>query len=387
MTVSLSATVHPAAELFPMMEGEAFDALVEDIKKHGLRMPIVQIKNAILDGRNRYRACLLAGVDVRTEEFTGTDPVAYVISANLQRRHLDASQRSMVASRLANLPRGRPWPSNTPKDTFTQPEAAKVLNVSHRSVVRAANVQSLGVPELVGMVDRGELAVAVADKIAKMPHEEQTRVIQEAGEDTKSLKGVAKKVVRQGRETALAEKIEVASKTIGHQTYGVIYADPPWQFEPYSRETGMDRAADNHYPTMNIDAICDLSNRIPAAPDCVLFLWATAPMLVAGIDVMSEWGFTYKSHVVWAKPNAGTGYWFRSKHEILLVGTRGNIPAPAPGSQFPSIIEAPTTKHSEKPSDFREMIETMFPQLPRVEMFAREAATGWDAWGAEAPVG
>jgi N6-adenosine-specific RNA methylase IME4 len=96
----------------------------------------------------------------------------------------------------------------------------------------------------------------------------------------------------------------------------------------------MDRAADNHYPTMTTEQICALE--IPAADNCALFLWATAPMLPEALAVMVAWGFTYKSHCIWAKDRLGTGYWFRNQHELLLVGTRGNIPAPAPGTQFPS---------------------------------------------------
>lgn len=163
--------------------------------------------------------------------------------------------------------------------------------------------------------------------------------------------------------------------------YGLIYADPPWRFEPYSRKTGLDRSADNHYPTMTIEAIRLL--KVPAANDCVLFLWATPPMLPAALGVMANWDFVYKSQFVWIKDAIGTGFWARAKHELLLVGTRGRVPAPAPGRQYPSVIEAPRDRHSQKPDVFRHMIEAMFPTLPRIELFARERAPAWDAWGNE----
>jgi N6-adenosine-specific RNA methylase IME4 len=139
----------------------------------------------------------------------------------------------------------------------------------------------------------------------------------------------------------------------------------------------MDRAADNHYPTMELIDIKALD--IPAADDCVLFLWATAPMMPEALEVMKAWGFTYKSRCVWVKDRIGTGHWFRDQAEELLVGTRGKIPAQAPGQQFAS------DDHSAKPAIFHEMIETMFPHLPRIELFARRARTGWDRWGNEAP--
>ncbi len=91
----------------------------------------------------------------------------------------------------------------------------------------------------------------------------------------------------------------------------------------------MDRAADNHYPCEAEAATKALDVASIAADDCVLFLWATAPMLPQALDVMQAWGFTYRSGCVWAKTRPGTGYWFRNKHEHLLIGTRGKIPAPA----------------------------------------------------------
>jgi len=191
-----------------------------------------------------------------------------------------------------------------------------------------------------------------------------------------------KKRRRAERERELAEKTIAASEALGTKLYGVIYADPPWHFKPYSDITGMDRAADNHYPTMTLEDIKALT--VPAARDCVLFLWATVPMLPEALAVMSAWGFTYRSHCVWIKHKAGTGYWFRNQHELLLVGTRGSIPAPAPGEQYVSILDAPAEAHSAKPFHFTEIIEELFPNLPRLEMFHRgETYTGWDYWGNE----
>jgi N6-adenosine-specific RNA methylase IME4 len=165
--------------------------------------------------------------------------------------------------------------------------------------------------------------------------------------------------------------------------YGVVYADPPWSFEPFSAETGMDRAADNHYPTMTLAEIAAL--KVPVAEDAVLFLWATAPMLPEALAVMSAWDFAYKSHFVWTKDKAGTGYWNRNKHELLLIGTRGQVPAPAPGEQYESVIPAPRGEHSAKPFAFREIIDDLFPTLPKIELFARgEASAGWVVWGNEA---
>jgi len=186
---------------------------------------------------------------------------------------------------------------------------------------------------------------------------------------------------REERERELADKTMLASQDLGQQMYNVIYADPPWRFEPYSRVTGMDRAADNHYPTMSRAQIAAL--QVPAAPDCALFLWATVPMLTEALHIMRSWGFTYKSNLCWVKSKIGTGYWSRNQHELLLIGTRGSVPAPAPGTQFASVVRADNMRHSQKPVEFYEIIERYSPVAPKLEMFARSRREGWDAWGNE----
>jgi N6-adenosine-specific RNA methylase IME4 len=235
-----------------------------------------------------------------------------------------------------------------------------------------------------------------------MPSGTQRARYQKLAAAKPELKAIAKKLRDQGKDatpTAVvreltqgdkkkhrsAREAELGARQIALPTkkYGVILADPEWRFEPWSRETGMDRAADNHYPTSVTETIALRDVASIAADDCVLFLWATAPMLPQALEVMRAWGFEYRSQVVWAKDRLGTGYWFRNKHELLLVGVHGSIPAPAPGTQFPSLIEAAVCVHSEKPSAFLEMIEAYFPSLPKIELNARKRRPNWDGWGNE----
>ncbi|MBR0694277.1 MT-A70 family methyltransferase [Bradyrhizobium lablabi] len=186
---------------------------------------------------------------------------------------------------------------------------------------------------------------------------------------------------RAERERELAGKI----LALPDKRYGAILSDPGWRFEPRSRETGMDRAADNHYATCELAVIKALDVASIAADDSVLFLWATSPMMPQAREVMQAWGFTYKSQVVWDKEIIGTGYWFRNRHELLLLGTRGKVPAPAPGTQWPSVMVERRTAHSTKPEWNYRLAEEYFPNLPKVELFARRARPGWDCWGFEAP--
>lgn len=394
----MTLSFHPYADLFPLIEGEQFADLVADIKANDLREKIVVWDGAILDGRNRYRAALAAdliddddGPD-RTKYFTrfvpavDGDALAFVISKNLKRRHLDDSQRAMIAARLATMRQGERTdipaePSaNLPK--VSQSDAAKKLSISERALRHARAVQDRGEPELVRAVDRGRLAVSTAERASRLAPEIQRRIAAEAeAGNANAARNSLKKEARATREISLSEK----QRALPAKKFGVIYADPEWRFEPYNRDSGMDRAADNHYPTSGTEAICARPVEQIAAGDCVLFLWATVPMLPDAFDVIRAWGFEYKSHCMWSKDRIGTGYWFRNAHELLLIATRGKIPAPAMGEQWDSVIEAPVGRHSEKPEKFYELIESYFPNLPKIELNARKARSGWDAWGLEAP--
>jgi N6-adenosine-specific RNA methylase IME4 len=141
----------------------------------------------------------------------------------------------------------------------------------------------------------------------------------------------------------------------------------------------------NHYVTAGTEEIARLPIATIAAPDCVLWLWAISSMLPDALYVMNQWGFTYKTGYVWIKDRIGLGYWARSKHVHLLIGTRGHIPAPAPGTQRASVIEASVRAHSVKPDEALEMIEHYYPNLPKIELHRRgPARPGWDGWGLEA---
>jgi N6-adenosine-specific RNA methylase IME4 len=225
-------------------------------------------------------------------------------------------------------------------------------------------------------------------KLSELPDDSFERKVEAAKreivsslESTREERQAEKLARRSVREAELGEK----QRALPARKYGVVVADPEWRFEPWSRETGMDRAPDNHYPTSCLDIIAARDVASIAAEDCVLFLWATAPMLPHALVVMGAWTFDYKSHYIWGKDKIGTGYWAREKHELLLVGTRGEIPCPAMGTQWASLIEAPRGEHSAKPEMFLEMIESYFPSLPKIELNRRgPARAGWDAWGNEA---
>jgi protein gp37/ParB-like chromosome segregation protein Spo0J len=167
---------HPIAEVWPLLDDDALKALAEDIKANGLEHPIVLYEGKVLDGRNRYRACEMAGVEPRYVAYDGNDPVGKAISLNEQRRHLDTSQRALVAARLATLREGRPAKTGE-ISPVSQGRAAEVMNVSRDSVKFAAKVMRDGTAALLQAVERGEIAVSTAAKLANLPPLEQAEAL------------------------------------------------------------------------------------------------------------------------------------------------------------------------------------------------------------------
>lgn len=176
---------HPYANLFPMLSFARLHELSEDIKANGQLDPIIMHEGKILDGRNRWQACVMAEIEPRTVEFDGPDPLAYVISKNLVGRHLTESQRAMIAAKVATMRAGEfkgnqhcspPIGENqlSRKDRQT---AAAELQVGTSSLDRARKVQRDGVPELSEAVEKGEVTVNAASQVAKLPDAEQRAVV------------------------------------------------------------------------------------------------------------------------------------------------------------------------------------------------------------------
>jgi N6-adenosine-specific RNA methylase IME4 len=201
---------------------------------------------------------------------------------------------------------------------------------------------------------------------------------------------LARKTTSQSRLAEFTFKAELvahlrAANSARGEAVAFILADPPWSFEFWSDKGKTVSSPDNLYPTAPLYEIKALAVPEIAADDSVLFLWATVPMLLQALEVMSAWGFRYVSNFCWAKDRAGTGYWNRNKHEQLLVGVKGEVPAPSQSSNWESLIEAPRAAHSQKPDVFHELIEAYFPALPKIERFARgKPRPGWSAWGNKA---
>lgn len=167
---------HPLANILPSLDRVRQAELAQDIADHGLLDPITLLDEQILDGRGRYRACEIAKVEPRYVNCEGDDPIAFVVSKNVHRRHLKTGQRALIAERLASLPLGRP--RKTPSiDGISQEAAAKLLHVSVTSVERAHAVREHGTVELIAAVEQGQVPVSAGAAIAKKPPAQQADAI------------------------------------------------------------------------------------------------------------------------------------------------------------------------------------------------------------------
>ena len=135
---------------------------------------------------------------------------------------------------------------------------------------------------------------------------------------------------------------------------------------------------------MPLHDICALPVHDLVTSDSVLFMWSIVPHLEQAFDVLNAWGFQYVSHLCWVKDRPAQGYWARNQHELLLIARRGDVPAPNPPPA--SVIAAARREHSRKPDEAYEIIEQMFPGLPKLELFARGGREGWAAWGNEVDI-
>jgi len=346
---------HKFADLFPMMQADELDQLVADIKQNGLLEPIVTYEDKILDGRNRWLACGEADVKPRFEVYSGDEPVAFVISKNLHRRHLNKSQEAGVA-----------W-------------KAKPMLVEEAKKRQGMNSNFAHVPELVPEHEKGDARDKAGEMFGVSGRyvDDFGKVITEAPE--------YEEPIMQGEMTITKAKREIQKKIndskpkpkLPDDKYEVIYADPPWNYD----NSGFAQSAASQYPTMSIDDICELRIDKLTVHNSVLFLWATSPLLPDAFKVIEAWGFNYKASMVWVKDRApGMGWWINTKHELLLIACK-DINHPA--IKLDSVIRASVTIHSKKPAEFYEAIEEMYPESKKIELFARQARKGWEAWGNE----
>lgn len=398
-------TTHPAADVFPLLEGQQFDALVEDIRRRGLDQDIVFMRPRrfgkggkvdtraargliILDGRNRLRACLEAGVIATYQEYTGDDPIGFVIAANLHRRQLNESQRAMAAAKIATLQRGRPKAARVQDSTAiaTQGQAAKLMGISERSVAHARQVLDHGARAVIEAVERGSLAVSAASDLVHLPPAQQRaitdRVLEPARRSTKPWSevrpGLVRNLVKHAKRVELAKGLNAKPLPRPEGPFDVLVADPPWRYD--KREGDATSRGHLDYPDMTVDEICAAIPRALAGDDALLWLWTTNAHILEAARVLGAWGFAHKTLLTWDKGRIGLGDWLRGQTEHCILAVRGS--PTFIGGVDSTLLRGDVREHSRKPESFYELVDRTSPGS-KLELFSRSARPGWAAWGAE----
>jgi N6-adenosine-specific RNA methylase IME4 len=173
--------------------------------------------------------------------------------------------------------------------------------------------------------------------------------------------------------------------------FATILADPPWRFANRTGKMAPEHRRLSRYGTMDLADISALPVPDAALPESHLYLWVPNALIVEGLAVMRQWGFTYKTNLVWYKvredggpDGRGVGFYFRNVTELVLFGIRGGVRTLDPGRRQVNLFQSRKRGHSRKPDELYELIERCSPG-PRLELFARYARTGWAQWGDEAP--
>jgi N6-adenosine-specific RNA methylase IME4 len=363
-----------------------YEALKADIAEHGVLIPIEVDENGdILDGHHRVQAWQeLRAEGVNVPQWAKL--IRQGLSEEQKRNH--ARKLNVLRRQMDEEERKRIW-ADMKLDGMSYPAIVAATGVPYGTVYNGINEviksDNLTLPPTNGIDGKTYHA-------QQQPKPEPPPTLFDPG-DSVDLDPVAAeetvKEIRQGRREELREQrvdkindIAKGNEALGtDKRYPVIYADPPWCYE---HSKTVSREIENQYPTMPLAEICALDVSEIATPDGVLFLWATSPKLAEAIQVLEAWGFVYRTCLVWDKERIGMGYYARQQHELLLIGTRGELPVPEPANRPASVIRiARDNEHSTKPDHFHALIERMYPEYDRIELFARHQREGWAAWGNE----
>jgi N6-adenosine-specific RNA methylase IME4/ParB-like chromosome segregation protein Spo0J len=372
-------------QLLPPLSAEEYASLEVSIIAHGVLVPVEYDEDGeILDGHHRVAICESLGlVDwprfVR-KGLSETDKRKLARELNVSRRHLSTAQKqAVIADQLRDTP------------SISSRAIAGMLGVDHKTVssVRSRLVEGGEIPhhEEVEGRDGVKQPARKTIKTAFMPDAENKREYLRGAKEMRAEDQKVRHTVRLAHMEMTAERGRATAPGKLERAYPVYYADPPWKFGVRSEVTGREKSAENHYPTLTTDEICELMAGLIGGGDkspAVLFLWATNPMLPDALRAMQACGFTYVHHWIWDKEVAGTGYWGRDRHELLLIGRRGEVASPLPGSQPETVHREKKGRHSAKPDFFAETIDRLFPGVARLELFCRSPRPGWHHWGFEA---
>lgn len=366
--------------VIPPLSKEEYDGLEQSIVNEGCRDSLITWQGILIDGHNRYEICTKHGIKYETTEKQFKDRsevIEWIITNQFGRRNLSLYNRSILALQLkpifeerakenlvTHTADGYQGLQKSAKAVDTREELAKIAGVSHDTIHKVEKIEQSATPEIKAQIKSGDVSINQAYQA--MRREEKLKAVSEKIENQKDTETKGIDIYNTDRK------------------YNIVYADPAWDYW-----SGGNKNQNLHYKTMTIQDICELPVKNITDKDCVLFLWVTYPILEQAFEVIKAWGFEYSTAgFVWVKKNKvsdtafmGCGSWTRANSELCLLATKGNITRIDAG--ISQVIESPIEEHSKKPAITRELITKLVGELPRIELFSREAVNGWDCWGNE----
>ena len=388
--------------------------LAESIQQLGLLQPIGIDQNyRLVFGERRYRAFEKLGRETIPARIVHVDSLLQAEHAeNEIRKDFTASERFSIAKaveeeiKAQGERRGRPKIDCGTQDLVgidnrqnfdefngkrSDEIAAEKAGFGNRYTYRqAGKVVENGTQELIDAMDQGEIAISTAAILTKATPEEQRqaaaypsmavsiakaakikeREIKEAAKQQKQAVSEEKKQARINDINAQAALISESAPEIPAGPFHVISIDPPWpygtEYDPHGR-----RAA-NPYPEMSLEDIAGLE--IPAADDCVLWLWTTHKFMRHSFSLLDKWGFRDVAILTWVKDRMGLGAWLRSQTEYCIMAVRGSPPVQL--SNQTTVIHGPLREHSRKPDAFYDLVNGLCVGA-KLDYFSREKREGW----------
>ena len=359
--------------LIPALTQEEFSQLKENILSEGVRDPLVCWRNGdltLLDGHNRYRICTENNIhfNIIERDFENREEAkTWIIQNQFGRRNLNNYQRSVLALKLEDIFKkkakekqkesgGAVVQKSAEPPIETRQELAKTAHVSHDTIAKVKVIQ-------------------------EKANDEQKQKLQEGQESVNKIYNELKRAEKKQERRQRHQNVNQVK--LSEKKYRILYCDPPWQYNDSGVITENDNygRASRHYPTMSLSDLMELSIKDIADDNSILFMWSTSPMLECAFELVSSWGFKYKTSFVWDKVKHNFGHYNSVRHELLLVCTRGSC-TPDNLKLFDSVQQIERSKvHSEKPEAFRDIIDTLYTWGNKIELFARKRNTGWDTWG------
>ena len=355
--------------LIPPLSDDEFKQLEENLLRDGIRDPLVVWNGILIDGHNRFEIAQKHGLEFVTTELQFADrneALHWIITNQLGRRNLSAYDRSILALKLKpviaakakekQIESGGAVPQKSAKPPIeTRAEIAKAAGVSHDTIAKVEKIEAQASPEIKAALRTGDMSINAAyNKVQQAARKED--------------------IQRQ------VDEIEQRAIEKPDGLFDVIVIDPPWGYVREAHHGSFDaqgRRCTNPYPEMTQDELKAIE--LPAADNCVLFLWTTHKFIWDAKELLDIWGFDYRCMLVWNKQQMGLGNLIRMQCEFCLVAFKGK-PAFKDVHNARDLIEEPRREHSRKPDAFYRLVEELCAGR-KLDYFSRTKREGWSTYG------